>query len=176
MKKNILLLISVFFTISLFSGCMTTKRQPTIAGKNQTIGSKTGLTTTPPNAAPRYYDGTYKVSYNKPDPRGWTDFVIIKIARGRIANVVYDSVFSKNKHLKSRDASYAAAMKAKVKITPADYQRRLAQQLVNTQDITKVDYVSGAAESSQDFIKLAQVALNNAKKGYPKKTVVPSGK
>ncbi len=63
-------------------------------------------------------------------------------------------------------------MKKVSKTSPEEFQPKLAKDLVEKQDIAKVDSVTGATNSSNDFKKLAKAALDNAKAGKTEEAVV----
>lgn len=76
---------------------------------------------------------------------------------------MYNEV-DKNGKFKRDDADYASKMKAKNNITPKEVDEKLQQELVDSQDTSKVDTVAGATESSKTFKELAEQALKDAKK------------
>lgn len=117
-------------------------------------------------AAPKsaYVDGTYKATYDYVDGHGWKPQISLTVKGGKITAVKYDAVNPQGK-LKTSDANYREAMK-KVKGTyPALYSAKLDTSLVKTQDISKVDSVSGATTSSTEFKALATAAMAHAAKG-----------
>ena len=67
-------------------------------------------------------------------------------------------------------------MYATTKTTPAKASKQLTNSLIITQNITKVDTVTGATTTTLDFKILSAVALDNAKKGTPTAKVIPYSK
>lgn len=117
-------------------------------------------------AAPKstYVDGVYKATYDYIDSHGWKPQLTVTVKGGKITIAKFDYVNPQGK-LKTRDIKYNAAMK-KVKGTyPALYSPVLGQELVKNQSVDKVDVVTGATSSSNNFKALATAALENAKKG-----------
>jgi major membrane immunogen (membrane-anchored lipoprotein) len=109
-----------------------------------------------------YKDGTYKAEQPDFDDHGWKGQIEVTVKDGKIASVTYNEV-NKDGQLKRDDQQYAENMKAKVNITPKEAYEKLEQQLVEKQDPTKVDTVTGATHTSQTFKELATEALKNAK-------------
>lgn len=120
-----------------------------------------------------YVDGTYKATYDYIDSHGWKPFVEITIKGDKITATKFDYINPAGK-LKSKDAAYNSAMKAasKTKTYPAIYTVALQKSLITTQNIDKVNAVSGATTSSTNFKTLAKVALANAKKGNKKTSIL----
>ena len=56
-------------------------------------------------------------------------------------------------------------MEAKTKTYPEKYSQELNDKLVEVQDVSKVDTVSGATGSTEEFKALAKAALEAATKG-----------
>ncbi|WP_026486145.1 FMN-binding protein [Caldanaerobius polysaccharolyticus] len=138
MKKVVAIALSGIVAAFIFSGCSTK------------------------SASGTYKDGTYKAEQSAFDSHGWKGQIEITVKGGKITNVVYNEV-DKNGNLKRNDQQYAEKMKAKNNITPKEVDEKLQQQLVDKQDPSKVDTVTGATESSKTFKELATEALNNAK-------------
>lgn len=113
-----------------------------------------------------YVDGTYKATYDYIDSHGWKSFVEVTIKGDKITAAKFDYINPAGK-LKSKDAKYNKSMKAasKTKTYPALYTLALKNSLIKTQNIGKVDSITGATTSSNNFKTLAKVALANAKKG-----------
>ena len=62
------------------------------------------------------------------------------------------------------------------KTTPGKASKQLTDNLIKTQDITKVDTVTGATTTTWDFKALSIAALDNAKKGTPSVGVITYSK
>lgn len=109
-------------------------------------------------------DGKYKAEASDFDDKGWKPFVEMEVKDGKIATVKFDYT-DKNDKLKSENAKYNADMEAKVKTGPAKYTKQLSEDLVAKQDPAKVDTVTGATHSTDNFKKLSTQLVDNAKKG-----------
>lgn len=110
-------------------------------------------------------DGKYKAEYDKEDTRGWKAFTEIEVKDGKIVSANYDYV-NKDGKLKSKDAEYNKAMKDKSGTSPAEYAPALGKALVDKQDPSKVDKVTGATHSSDAFKEMAKKLIDEkAKKG-----------
>ncbi len=109
-------------------------------------------------------DGTYKAEYKSYDDHGWKDYVSITVSGGKITAVDYDSL-NESGAKKSEDEAYRAQMEPVSKTYPAKFYKELEDKLVEGQDVKKVDAVTGATTSSNDFKILATEALDAAKSG-----------
>ncbi len=145
MKKFISLLLSLTLAVIMFTGCTSNKPMK---------------------------DGTYKSEFSSEDAHGWVDYVEITVTKNKITNVVYDSLNSGKKERekksvkKTEDIDYYKAMvNSKCKTYPREFYTKLAQQLVDKQQINKVDKVAGATISTNDFEKLVKSLLKNMANG-----------
>lgn len=122
-------------------------------------------------------DGTYKVEAKSFDDKGWKQFAEIEVKDGKIIKSQYDSVNKeKSDLLKSKDKDYEEMMKSKVGTCPSEFSKTLTDELVKAQEVAKVEAVSGATHSSDDFKKLASQAIDNAKKGDTAVTTIELSK
>ena len=152
MKKALSIALTSILSLSLLAGC----------------GSKE--TKAPAGSA--YKDGKYKAAYDKLDSHGWKAFAEIEIKDGKIATVDFDYLNKDNKR-KSEDAEYTKAMKPKSGTSPDEFCPKLEKDLVEKQDVDKVDAITGATNSVTNFKTLSKTALENAKKKNTKEAVVP---
>ncbi|KOA18420.1 FMN-binding domain protein [Clostridium homopropionicum DSM 5847] len=159
MKKKLLYVVTAAaLSTSLLVGCGS-------SSKTAETGSKPADSTSTANTTTKAYkDGTYKATYDFLDGHGWKPQLEIEIKDGKIAKVVYDSANAEGK-LKTKDDAYNKLMKSKSNTSPAEYSPKLQDALVKSQDYTKVDTVTGATESSEEFKALAAAALAKAEKG-----------
>ena len=116
-------------------------------------------------------DGTYKAEYKDFDGNGWKDYVTITVEAGKITAVDYDSLNEEGAK-KSEDASYAETMESISGTYPEKFYKQMEDQLIEEQDLKKVDAVAGATTSSNDFKILAMEAIKNAKSGNTETAVV----
>ncbi len=128
------------------------------------------------NGSEELKDGTYRAEM-KNESHGYRDYVEITVANGKIDAVVFDAVTSDGKK-KSQDEAYKKAMmegnkNAGVPETyPADYTKKLTQQLVEKQSIDQVDAVAGATTSSNDFKTLVSALMKQIERGKTQTVVV----
>ncbi|WP_051541932.1 FMN-binding protein [Clostridium lundense] len=118
-----------------------------------------------------YKDGKYKATYDKFDKYGWKGYVEVQVKNSKIDNVDFDYLNKDNKR-KSQDKTYNEKMKPVSKTAPNEFCPKLGKDLVNKRDIDKVDNISGATVSTQEFKNLAKAALKNAKKGDQKEVII----
>ncbi|NMA95394.1 MAG: FMN-binding protein [Clostridiales bacterium] len=112
----------------------------------------------------KYKDGTYKAAYKDFDDHGWKAFVEITITDNKITDAVFDYV-NEEGELKSEDEEYNKIMMEASGSSPEEFSRELPKDLIEKQDIKKVDMITGATGSVENFKKLGEVALKNAKAG-----------
>lgn len=104
-----------------------------------------------------YEDGTFNVELEA-DERGWKPILEITVENGKITEVNYDEV-NEEGVLKSTDEEYAESMKGVSGVSPAEAYELLEKDLIDKQDVDKVDMVSGATTSSENFKELVNEAL-----------------
>lgn len=109
-------------------------------------------------------DGTYTAEDLKYDAHGWKASVTLTVSSGRISDAKFEYT-AEDGTTKSGNAAYGEKMAAAVGITPDEYMAGYAQKLVDTQDPTKVDTISGATTSHKDFKTLATAAIEASKAG-----------
>ena len=107
-------------------------------------------------------DGTYKAEAKDFDDKGWKPFVEVTYKDRKISDAKFDYTNKADGHLKSGDQAYITAMSAKSPTSPDKYTKELASALVDKQDIAKVDTVTGATHSSDNFKALVKAAVDNA--------------
>ncbi|MBC2398155.1 FMN-binding protein [Clostridium tetanomorphum] len=161
MKKVLSVVLTSILSLSLLAGCGSSNKD------TNTSADKTKDTKT----AAEYKDGKYKATYNKLDNHGWKAFVEVEIKDGKIASVDFDYLNKDNKR-KSEDKEYNEKMKPISKTAPNEFCPKLEKDLVDKQEVDKVDAISGATTSTKNFKNLAKAALENAKKGDTKEAVV----
>ncbi len=153
MKKKFILIVALILTLSLLSGC-STKSKNTIV----------------------YKTGTYEVAFDKADKNGWLGQVKIKMENDKITNIDFNYKNSITGELITDDDAHAKLMYEATKMTPATASKKLTDNLIKTQDVNKVDTVTGATTTSSDFKTLSAAALENAKKGTPAIDIIPYSK
>ena len=166
MKKFLVLFLAGLLVIT-FIGCGAEKEEPAtepdtnqeqpVEEPKEEPTEETALdgVTTPESAA----DGTYTAE-GKADDYGWTPFVTLEIAGGKITTVDFD--YKNGDALKSEDEEYNTSMESAVGTKPETYLPEYEAALVESQDVTEVDSISGATQSYSEFVKLAQEALGKA--------------
>lgn len=107
-------------------------------------------------------DGNFKAS-GKEDERGWTPFVSITVAEGKITAATYDEVSSKAFVNKTQDEGYKASFKQVKNVDLVAAYEKFGADLVAAQDIAKVDTTGGASHSGENFKALVEEALSQAK-------------
>ena len=153
MKKFCILTLSLVLTLSLLAGCSTKSKDAVV-----------------------YKNGTYEVSFDKPDKNGWIAQVKIKMVNEKIANIDFNYINAETGKLITDDDTHAKLMYEATKTTPVKASIQLTDNLIKTQDLTKVDTVTGATTTTSDFKILSAAALGNARKGTPSVDVIANKK
>lgn len=150
MKKTITFFVSVLVMSILITGC--------------------SANTTSNNLK----EGSYKVTYDEADSRDWKAFLTFDVKNGEIKNVNFDyeGVGPNEGKLKTEDEPYNEAMQSAANTNPKEYSKLLEDSLEESQDVTKIDAVSGATTSTNTFIEFAKEGIKAAKKGNTETVVV----
>jgi sex pheromone cAD1 len=109
----------------------------------------------------KYKDGSY-TSKGVMDERYWTPTVAITVKDGKIATVKYDEVSSRIFKYKSQDPAYIARFKDLKKVDLTVVYDRLQKSLIEKQDPSKVDSITGATSTSASFIEIAKKVIEKA--------------
>lgn len=112
----------------------------------------------------KYKDGTYKLE-EKNYSHGYRQVYTLVIKDGKIDKLTYDQV-DKNGKSKTKDAAYEKQMKKYAKVGPKEYIPKLMEEFEKSNgNLEKVQVVSGATESSNQFIAYVGQLLNAAQAG-----------
>ena len=140
------------YTASNYAGQLTQAAQ---AGDTKTIHIA--------NKA-KYHDGTYKLE-EKNYSHGYRQVYTLVIKDHKIDKLTYDQV-DKNGKSKTKDAKYEKQMKKYAKVGPKEYIPKLMEEFAKSNgNMEKVQVVSGATESSNQFIAYVGQLLNAAQEG-----------
>ncbi|MFA7573240.1 MAG: FMN-binding protein [Lutispora sp.] len=107
-------------------------------------------------------DGSFK-AMGEEDERGWTPFVSVTVAEGKITAASYDEVSSKAFVNKTEDEGYKANFKQIKNVDLVAAYEKFGTDLIAAQDVAKVDATGGASHSGETFKALAEKALSQAK-------------
>lgn len=159
MKKSLFLLASV----ALLAACGSTTATNSSTTK---AASTTAAATTTQAAASsaKFKDGTYTAEASDFDQRGWKMTHTITVKDGKITESKFDYV-NKDGKLKSADETYNKNMKDKSGVSSKEATDKLNAQLVATQDVAKVETVTGATNSSKGFKQSAELLVKAAAEG-----------
>lgn len=109
-------------------------------------------------------DGYYTAEVAEFDAYGWKEFITVYISKGRIQTVEYDA-FNDSGFVKSWDTGYMRTMKMACGTYPTEFSRIYGLSLINWQNPSNVDAVTGATDSHTTFIKLTEAVIKQAKAG-----------
>lgn len=119
------------------------------------------------NNGAKMKDGTYKLE-EKNYSHDYRQVYTLVIKDGKIADLKYDQVNKAGKS-KTKDASYEKQMKKVEKVGPKEYIPELTKEFKSSNgDLSKVQVVSGATESSESFIMYVAELMNAAQAGNTK--------
>ena len=96
-------------------------------------------------------DGTYKL-VSEADKRGWHVEFTIVVEGGKIKSSDYDNL-NKDGKRKSEDEAYEKQMKDKMGTGPAEYFKAYNIGLVEKQNPSDVEVVSGATQAHTSFVE-----------------------
>ncbi|MDR0886016.1 MAG: FMN-binding protein [Clostridiales Family XIII bacterium] len=112
---------------------------------------------------PKYQDGTYTAIQSE-FAHGWKEYVVISIINDKIVSIDYNAK-NPSGFIKQWDGTYMKVMNAVSRSYPNKYVREYKRQLLETQDPSKVQILTGATNSGHTFISLTEAALEHAKTG-----------
>ncbi|KXG77055.1 FMN-binding protein [Thermotalea metallivorans] len=107
-------------------------------------------------------NATYKAAEAAPDERGWKAEIAVTYENGKIVKVVYNEV-KEDGTKKREDAEYNKSFKEKSGISAEEAHAALEKALIEKQDPSAVDVVTGATGTSNKFKALAAEAIGKRK-------------
>lgn len=105
-------------------------------------------------------DDSYSASNEGFDEQGRQGEISITYSDNKIASVEYTEV-NKQGNKKEEDESFQTQMKSETGVSWNEAVKQLEEQLVEEQDYGKVDAVTGATHTSENFKTLAQQAIES---------------
>lgn len=159
--KVLALVLVLVLSIGVLAACGSKVEPVTTPAPTPAPTTEPAPTPTPAPAVDGFKDGVYKATQDKADQYGWKGFVEITIKEGKIAAVTFD--YDNNGALKSKDEAYKAQMEPVSKTYPEKAFAELQASLVEKQDVAAVEVVAGATTSTNEFLALAKLALEQAK-------------
>lgn len=104
---------------------------------------------------------------------GWKEYLCVQIKSGKIVSAEFNAK-NESGFIKAWDNSYMKNMVTVQGTYPNKYTREYVSQLIEGQADTKVDAVSGATSSGQNFEKLVMAVLEQARSGASETAIVPA--
>lgn len=95
---------------------------------------------------------------------GWEEYLIIQVKNNKIVSAEYNAR-NESGFIKAWDNAYMKNMMPSCGTYPNDYTRAYVQQLIDGQEETKVDAITGATSSGKNFEKLVAAVLEQAAAG-----------
>ena len=118
-------------------------------------------------------DGYYTAEEAYFNISGWKEYLTICISGGQIILVEYNA-YNPSGFIKSWDLDYKRSMEAFSGTYPNAYYRYYSRLLLERQNAENIDALSGASQSHEIFIVLAEAVLKNAREGNKETTLVSS--
>ena len=114
-------------------------------------------------------DGSYKVTYDRPDARDWTAYLTFDVADGEITNVDFDYLGSgpNEGKKKTEDPAYNEAMLNTAGTNPMTYAPIFEESFQETGDPEQIDAVAGATTSYETIKHFAAEGIKAAQSGTP---------
>lgn len=109
-------------------------------------------------------DGTYSIQDLNFGETGWKEGLEIVVEGGEITDATWSSV-DEDGNNKIEDEEYQEAMSNVTDVGPQDYIPALEESLVENQDPTEVEVVTGATGTSTKFQDYAQQLVDAAEEG-----------
>lgn len=151
MKKYAVILVMLVVAVGLLAGCSSPKKDSPAAAKEQVKS---------------YKDGTYTAKSSS-DERGAVGEITLVIEKGKITKAEYKGIM---KDGKIKDIDYG---KTNGKIENQEFYNKAQNavkaipaypaKLVETQDVAKIDAISGATVSYNQFAEAVKKALEQAR-------------
>lgn len=110
------------------------------------------------------HNGYYSAESASFDEYGWKEYITIYVSDNKIVTVEYNARNASG-FIKSWDMDYMRVMAAKNGTYPNEYARAYSVSLLNWQNPSDVDAISGATHSHTSFQLLAEAAIAQAKMG-----------
>lgn len=152
MKKYAVVLVVAILSVGLLAGCSSSPQKDSPAAAKEQVKS--------------YKDGTYTAT-SSPDERGAVGEVSLVIEKGKISKAEYKGIM---KDGKVKDIDYG---KTNGKIENQEFYNKAQNavkaiptypaKLVETQDMAKIDAISGATVSYNQFAEAVKKALEKAR-------------
>ncbi len=104
---------------------------------------------------------------------GWKEYVCIMVKSGKIVSVEFNAK-DPSGYIKAWDNNYMKNMLPVSGTYPNEYTRYYASELIEQQADIKVDALSGATNSGNNFAKLSAAVIKQATKGDSQTVIVES--
>lgn len=105
----------------------------------------------------QYKDGKYEAELD-PDERGWKAIVDLTVDGGKITEVTFDEVNAEGVR-KSENEEYLERWGTAANIDASKVYGEYEEALIDTQDVEKVEVITGATQSHEKFQKVVTKAL-----------------
>lgn len=109
-------------------------------------------------------DGTYRIEDQNFGETGWQEALEITVADGEITDANWESVDEEGNN-KIEDEDYQETMTEQSGLGPQDFIPALEESLVENQDPSQVEVVSGATSTSEKFQDYASQLVEAAQEG-----------
>lgn len=171
-KKGLKMASVVFASTFVLAACgsddSTTEESSAVESSAVVESEKTSSESMSSTEAVALQDGSYLLEEKNLDDNGWSVVFGMTVEGNQITESSYDYVNDAGE-LKTEDAEYQKAMEEKVGTGPAEYIPAYNQALVDAQDPSSVEVISGATHSHELFVEYAQQLVDAAAEGNTEK-------
>lgn len=116
-------------------------------------------------------DGSYRIEDANFDDTGWKEALDIVVADGEVTDATWESVNEEGVN-KIEDEGYQEAMTNAVDLGPQDFIPALENDLVDTQDPSEVEVITGATHTAEKFKDYAGQLMDAVEEGNTETIVV----
>ncbi|RKI42262.1 FMN-binding protein [bacterium D16-51] len=124
------------------------------------------------SSQPKMKDGFYTAEMSDYS-FGWKEYVCIMVKNNKIVSVEYNAKNASG-YIKAWDNNYMGNMLPVSGTYPNEYTRYYASELIEQQADIKVDTLTGATSSGNNFAKLSKAVIEQAKQGDSQTVIVKS--
>lgn len=120
----------------------------------------------------RMKDGFYTAEMSDYS-HGWKEYVCIMVKNNKIVASEFNAK-NPSGFIKAWDNAYMYNMYSVSGTYPNEYTRYYSTQLMEKQNASEIDALTGATNSGNNFIKLSEAVINQAVHGDTNTVIVPS--
>lgn len=159
-RGNLKSIIAIALTAVLSLGLVA------CGGNNNKANNSNGQSSSSSDSQGQYKDGEYHAEAEDFDEKtGYKATVDVKVENGKIASIKWDGVDKdgNSKRKLSEEGKYGMVEKAKAQAEWHEQAKLVEDQVISSQELEKVDAITGVSINTDEFFNLIQEALKDAK-------------